>query len=242
MRKNLITKSLLLSSRFYCQSKIYTAVLVILFFTVISATAKSILTSKSSNNPFQPYQFPQTIPLASWQLSKSEPLKLDNQSSKYDETLAGRTYIYSQKSNFIGIEARYIVATLGDNPYLISQNTSIASETTLNKIIKYKYLPNIGFSSYFVYQGQAHLSSCINSRGGSTATGAQFSKNRRIHDLRLERLLPVLLGEESVQDRRCLWIYMSMPLKNLNDNQAHHILEQVWIQWFDWWKFNFPQI
>jgi cyanosortase A-associated protein len=44
----------------------------------------------------------------------------------------------------------------------------------------------------------------------------QFLKNQVTYDLQIGRLMPWLLGEETLRDRRCLWAHLSTPLNGTN--------------------------
>jgi cyanosortase A-associated protein len=58
----------------------------------------------------------------------------------------------------------------------------------------------------------------------------------------LTRIVPWLLGQIKLQDRRCLWAQMSIPLDQKTPTDANKILETAWISWHQWWQKNFPKL
>lgn len=225
------------------RDKLHRYYLIFLFIIVAFVSGKSVLATKYDNSIYSPYKFPNNVRLNEWKFIQSESLEKRRAKplSKYDSIHAGRIYHYAQNDLLLRIEMRYIVATLGNIPYLTSQDTSIETEPIAAKLIQEKYLPGSGFIGHYVYQDRAYLTSCINSQGGSTVTGNQFAQNRRKYDLKFRQVLPVFLGNESLQDRRCLWVLMSLPLNNTSTETANQTLETVWVSWFKQWNVNFPK-
>lgn len=224
------------------QQRFRLPLLAVLLIGVVAVTGKTILMPMQGNESFTAYAFPEQVPLPGWQLQSNRIL--NSQTSKeakpYDESLAGISYTYIQNNIPLNIEMRYVVATLGHVPSLIKHNAPVQVKQ-LDKQIDQQYLPGVGFVGRFSDQTRAYLSTCINPDGGSTFTGAQFVQNRSLYDLRPERLLPILSGQESLRDRRCLWVHMSIPLNNQTPEQAYQILEKAWVPWFQWWSLRFPK-
>lgn len=54
------------------------------------------------------------------------------------------------------------------------------------------------------------------------------------------RILPWLVGEAPLRDKRCLLVHMSVPTDGLTPDQANAALEDVWFAWVDWWQNRFP--
>lgn len=226
------------------QAKLHRIYLIFLFIVVALVSGKSVFASRYDNSVYTDYQFPREILFDGWRLSQSKALnsRVKTEPSKYDSIHAGREYQYTQNYIPLKIEMRYVVATLGNVPYLTSRETSIETEPIAAKLIQEKHLKGSGFVGHYTYQDRAYLSSCINPQGESTVTGGQFAQNRRKYDLKLDRFLPIFLGSESLQDRRCLWVLMSIPLEKTSPDQAYQSLEKAWIPWFQWWSSNFPRL
>jgi len=49
------------------------------------------------------------------------------------------------------------------------------------------------------------------------------------------------LGRGNIQDRRCLWTQMSVPLDKTTPEDAKKILENAWVSWYGWWQPRFPE-
>lgn len=190
-----------------------------------------------------------SVPLAGWQLITSEPIDLDKQSNqeateeKSNEFQFGRRYQYQQ--NNLALQADQIYTKSDGN---VSRYLFVYSPIrTANANMKVKFQPGVGHYGLVTHDGKAYLSACINPRGSSTVTESQFTQNRYAHDLQITRIVPWVLGQESLIDYRCLWTLMSVPVKNSSasvpvvaDEQAYKALETAWFSWHQWWQANFP--
>lgn len=207
------------------------------FFTL----AKFSLDPNAGNRPVRPFAFTEVVPLPGWQLLESRPLVEpvgSLPSSKWESVLASQKYYYKQNNQQMEIEMRYVVGTLGD---LYGYFTNLSSMQLQANLLHLRQQEGVGFYSVFVYQGRSHLSACINPRGSSTVTSTQFASNRRTYDLQLRHLVPWLLGKESLQDRRCLWVHLSTPLNQVSAETTYSVLEKAWWSWYQWWSRHFPQ-
>ena len=93
----------------------------------------------------------------------------------------------------------------------------------------------------YVAQNRAYLIACMNSRGGSTLTRQEFNDNRERYDLVSDRTIPWLLGQQSFQDKRCVWAHLSIPLQNFASEDSYETLEKAWFDWYQWWHPRFPE-
>ncbi|MCU0549615.1 MAG: cyanoexosortase A system-associated protein, partial [Leptolyngbya sp. Prado105] len=142
---------------------------------------------------------------------------------------SGRQYQYQQGKSTIDIEIRHLVNTEGN----IKDYLQVYRSMTLQQP------PDIrqkdGFYGIFTHQDRTYLSACVNSRGGSTFSGTQFARNRNLQDIRPDRIVPWLLGAESLRDQRCLWVELSVA----NRDREH--LENVWFQLYPTLRNRFGQ-
>ena len=207
---------------------------------VLFVLGKSILDPNFAKGT--PFDFPPEVSLPEWQFLENNPLKVNSKEGNVSSVFkAGRKYRYFQNNIPLDIEMRYVVRTQGQVEQFITQHPSIQSSPPQEISGKMRQQQGIGFYTVFVHQERAYLSSCINPYGGSTVTTEQFNHNRNTYDPQLSRLLPVLLGREDWRDYRCLWTYMSIPLKNSSSEEAYQTLEKVWISWYEWWSPRFPK-
>ncbi len=208
------------------------------FFTI----CRFILDPTAGNRPVTPFTFPSVVPLPGWQPLESRPLVSPIASSSVDiheADLTSRQYRYSsQNHQQMEIEMHYVAGTLGNFQGYLEGFSQIRWQSTLPQNLRHH--EGVGFYSLFVHQGRSHLIACINPRGGSTVTNTQFLANRRTYDLQLQRIVPWLLGKESLLDRRCLWSHLSIPLHKASVD-TRPVLEKAWWSWYQWWRSRFPQ-
>lgn len=207
---------------------------------VVFVLGKSILTSPKTSHTVTPFTFPQTIRLPGWQFLGSRSLANQTNSASKPTyvTLAEKNYHYTKNELPLNIEMRYIVGNPGDVESYI-RHTSILATTSPGTPILHQQ--KIGFHWHFIHQERAYLSTCINPHGVSTVTIQQFRQSRITSGALFSHLLPVLLGQESLWDERCLWTQLSVPLRNTLPEQAYQTLETAWVSWYQQWSLNFPR-
>ena len=213
--------------------KLRLSLLAVIFGSVFYILGKTIVPQSTAN--INSFVFPKAVPLSAWQLQKSRPM--DAPIAKIPSYLFGRHYQYIQNNLMLDIEMRYLVNTPGDVKYFIRFVPPLPGQLTLASL---RQQQGVGFYYLFTHQQRAYLSTCINSRGGSTVTVSQFQQNRYLYDINLGRLVPWLLGQEPFQDKRCLWAQLSIPLNN-SPGDTYQTLEKAWFDWYRWWHPRFPQ-
>lgn len=216
--------------------------LAILFVGTTAAWAKLSATPKAAPPTGQPKTtkpLAAEVPLPNWQLVATKPLELD-------ESQGGRSYRYQQNGTTLEIDLHQMVSDGNVSRYLFVHSPVRTANANLNV----KFRPNVGYYGIVSAENKAYLSACINPRGDSTVTEQQFTHNRYAHDLRPGRLIPWLLGQESLIDYRCLWTLMSVPInakpttasteRAALEAKAYEQLETTWLDWQQWWRSNFP--
>ncbi len=208
------------------------SLLVLAFSGALFVLGKAIVTPKAATT--QPvYRLPATVPLTDWQTVSSAALQ------PIPEAIASQQYEYRQQQS-LNVQLRYMMGD-GDVNRFLFVHTPIRQD---NNRLVLKYQPKIGFYGVLPYQKRAYLSACISPRGESTVTAQQFVQNLRTHDLTPSRVLPWLLGQQPLLDRRCLWTLMSIPVAANADSttldNAYKTLEVAWFSWYRWWQPNFP--
>lgn len=200
---------------------------------VLFVTLKSILVPATKPSP-SPFEFPQSVPLTNWQAVESSPLQVSQDSN----ILAARLYRYQKNGLPLEIEMRYVVNTNGSVEGMMRGHSILKSspgKLTVDQI------EGVGYHGFLVRENRVYLNTCINPRGGSTVTDEQFRYNRNTYDIELGRLLPWLVGQASLQDVRCLWTQMSIPLQQETPKDAEKMLETAWVSWHRWWQPRFPK-
>ncbi|WP_019487574.1 MULTISPECIES: cyanoexosortase A system-associated protein [Kamptonema] len=210
------------------------SLLTVTLGAVFLVAGKSIFYPPTSNLSSTSFEFPQSVPLPEWQAIDSTPLVISEDS----DSKSGRIYRYQQNSLPLEIKMGYVVDTIGNVENLIRAHNVFESSPGKLTIVSNQ---EVGFHGLLQHQNRAYLSACINPRGGSTVTSEQFKYNRNTYDLQLSRIVSMLLGQVSrLQDRRCLWTQISIPLDKTTPTDANKILETTWVSWYQWWQPRFP--
>ncbi len=216
--------------------------LALTFISVFFTLCRFSLDPTAGNRQVTPIAFPPVVPLQGWQLLESRPPSepIARTHKSWEAVLATQKYRYQKNNQQMEIEMHYVVGTPGELQTYFQNYTSIQVQDG-QLLQNLRQQQGVGFYSLFVYQGRSHLSACINPRGGSTVTSAQFLANRYTYDLQVQRLVPWLLGKESLPDRRCLWADLSIPLNKMSAQTTYPVLAQAWSSWYQWWSPRFPQ-
>jgi cyanosortase A-associated protein len=201
------------------------------FSSIIFYLGKELISPSSDKFTFATFTFPEQVPLSKWQLNSSN-LGVKS-TTKNPELIAQKKYQYIQNNVYLTIEMRY--STLYDVKKLVNNYTVIPSAPTV------RYRQKIGFYGVGVHQQQAYLTACINPKGESTFTDAQYKQNRYTYDLQPKRLMSWFVSQEPLFDKRCLWTYLSIPLNNSSEEVAYKTLENAWSDWYQYWQSRFPK-
>jgi cyanosortase A-associated protein len=218
--------------------------LALTFSSATLAVAKLTLLPKQTTPPTQtPNPLEITVPLPDWQFLDTAPLKTDK------EGPFGQQYRYRQANQTLNVELKYMISDGNVSRYLFVYTPV----RTANAKLKIKHQPGVGYYGVLSHKDHAYLSACINPRGESTVTEPQFTQNRYANDIQITRILPWLLGQDSLIDHRCLWTFMSIPLpskpkpespasatSNIVAEENYKELETAWFVWHRWWQSNFP--
>ena len=198
------------------------------------------------------YQFPNQIPLASWQMVDSHPSNLIGKNLKPDplsrteqgveldklnKILAGQVYHYKNSSNELTVNASYIVNTLASiNNYY--DNFKKASQ--LKNAVEKK--EKDGFYLNFTNENQLHFTACVNSQGKTTITSRQFTSyfyKSSLSNFQISHILNWLIGKTLLNDKRCLLLEASM---NNQSSDTDTQLTAVWSELVSYWQNNFPPL
>ncbi|MDJ0705479.1 MAG: cyanoexosortase A system-associated protein [Leptolyngbyaceae cyanobacterium MO_188.B28] len=193
-----------------------------------------------SQQPSNPVHLTSEASLSDWDFLSSSSLKTSKNGKEI--SIPGRQYRYQQQDWSLTIQMRYFQDPLtrnGEIPLLVQDSTDISSATVTEGTIQRQ--PNTGFYTLFSDSEHAYLSTCINPRGGSTVTRKQFLHNRMIYDLYPDRLWGWILGQHPLQDKRCLWAHLSIPLEDASPELLYSVLEEAWFDWYALWKPRFPE-
>ncbi|CCQ56652.1 MAG: cyanoexosortase A system-associated protein [Crocosphaera sp.] len=192
---------------------------------------------------------PDNVPLSQWKLLESKLLDQPKTESSEPENYFARKYEYTNDQERLKAEIRYHKYFGSFNQFLIKDMKMPAAS-----IFPYiRYQKGIGHYAFFEHENTTYLGSCINAKGEATVTLSQYNQNRYLHGWGLTRTFLWLIGQQDLVEYRCLWTIMSIPNSSeeldftinidTNDkelNETEKKLEEAWLDWYAWWKNNFP--
>ncbi len=205
---------------------------------IVNNPTKSNLRNTNSLN------FPQPTSLTDLQQIESKSLP-DHQFP--NKTVAiGRQYRYryQQQSQPIDIQVRYIADGVANPPAmerLLPAFTDVPDTVLLSTTTKQQ--PNVGDYNLFVHKERAYFSTCINPQGITTVAADRFHTNSNpnpLSSLSVKRLLPWLLGQQTLRDSRCVWTVLSTPIDRATPDVTMKTLETIGVTWIHWWQVHFP--
>ncbi|MBE9008789.1 cyanoexosortase A system-associated protein [Pseudanabaenaceae cyanobacterium LEGE 13415] len=182
-----------------------------------------------------PYTFPEQVALSRSQFIDRTAIVSKSFNPKYWSNLEGYQYNYQG----FNVKVHYLRETDGDISTYLDNYGLNNQKVKLNTIDKQG---QSGFYRLFEHNQVAYLTACINPRGGSTVNREQFFANRNAHDLKLDRVVPIILGMADPRDARCLWVTVSAPIENQSIDTAHQQLEAAWQEIYAWWFPKFPKV
>ncbi len=175
----------------------------------------------------QPQEFhPQPLTLGSWRLIDRQPIAGDpSQTVRYDRLRSGQIFQYQQASTLLTVEIHYLVNSRGNLATLRQKRPELQGQTLLDRTPV-----SDGQSFYWLYhhRDRAYLYSCIPPQGPPTATPEQFLRNQKRHLWQRDRLLPLVLGQITLPDQRCLWVQLTLSASGNNSVALPAIWPQVW--------------
>ncbi len=195
--------------------------------------------TKSSLQAPTSFDFPQNVPLPDATILASKPLAAHT--FKSGTVATGMSYHYQHQPQPIDIEIHYITDGVTNQPavaLLLPVFTKIPDAVIQSATTKEK--PGLGFYSLFVDRHTAYLSTCISPQGMTTVTADQYHQNSNSSGIQLHRLLPWLLGRQTLRDSRCLWTVISTQIDPVTPDTTMKTLEIVNEKWVRWWQVNFP--
>lgn len=195
-----------------------------------SLTSPNFTRAKSGN-----LVLPENVPLKAWQQIAST--SVGNKTNDYPEEISTKHYRYIQNNLPLDIEMRYLDSSDGNVQKIFKRYNQLGA-AQLSTIVRQQ--PSIGFYGLLTHQNKASLTACINPQRNSTFKAEQFVQNQMNIDVLSKRFIPWLFAGESLRDRRCLWVNLSIPLKDSSSQKAFITLEKAWVDWYQYWYPRLP--
>jgi cyanosortase A-associated protein len=231
------------------------SLLLLLCGGAIGSLANTIINNPTKLNLQEPaaFNFPQNIPLNELAILSSKVLT--THTFKNSKLATGMSYQYqsitadatnpAKRLQPVNIEIRYItdgVANWPDVASQIKEFTKIPPEAL--KTASTKEQPGVGEYILFVDHQTAYFSTCINPLGISTVSVDRFIINNNPNPfkggVKPDRILPWVLGRQTLRDPRCLWTILSTPIDPANPDSTIKLLETSGVNWVQWWQAHFP--
>ncbi len=211
--------------------------LVILTCAGMLVMVSQLLVNPSLGRPvLRPYQFPPSLTFGTYQ---AQP-RFQARQLIGPKIATAHSEGHYQSPPF-ELDMRYFYDGATVNGDVVTYNQSYLP-TAVSGSSEIRGKPETGLYQLFTYEGRAYLSACINPRGTSTVTAAQFLAHRQALDHGPQRFAAWVLNQEYWLDRRCLWSQISLPLSQDSLPTAYTRLEQVWLPWYAWWREHFPPV
>jgi cyanosortase A-associated protein len=202
--------------------------------------AKISFSPTLGKNSLSEYILPQTVSLPKGQFIKSNdlPKSSPEQLSGNDAIVSAKRYQWTQENSTLEVENRYLINTDGNLNRLLERYKRIPiSSASLSVAIREK--PGIGFYGISSFQEKSYLDACINRRRGSTFTQAQFIANQTRYSLDPRQMVALLWGQERLNDRRCLWVHVALPLDRTSPKSTEARLEEAWFSLYPQLRAHF---
>lgn len=173
------------------------------------------------------------IPISEDDAPTPPPEELNSQ-EKYDLVLSERTYKYQKGDDIVTVNLRYLTNTFGTIESYYQNYTNVPKlENSIDRSFEDNYYLK------FVSDNQTHLTACLNSEGKTTVTRAQFASYYHRAYVQPSKLWDWLMGKRLLQDRRCLWIELSVDQNsNVSDEELSKILSSI----VEYWQSRFPPV
>lgn len=210
---------------------------------------KLLIDPTTNQRQYAAIALPETLSLPEVQFVESQPIPVSAaEKPEYDQLLSGQKYRYRYQGKPLQLELRDVVNTGGDIDKLIREHLDWKNDPPDFQDIQ----TPIGFYRRFTQQGNAYLTGCLSPTGQSFVTTAQFRSQLPQQLWQADRLLGWAIGRNSLVEKRCLWVQISVPVQSelvANGAQdkaigpdeyadpalAEQLLDQQWRSIVAWW-------
>ena len=175
-----------------------------------------------------PVDYPAPTAAADWQPVGWERMTIET--GDRPRAISGAVYRYERGDIVLLAEVRFLDRATADVNAYAQRRTGLTLDGQV------RGLPAGGYHQVQADDGTAWLDVCLDARGHATATPDQFDTNRRLYDRTLPRMVQWILARQPLEDRRCLWFHLSIPLDSMSEQEAFQSLESFWADWRGQWR------
>lgn len=213
-----------------------TGLLAVTTLAVAAMAAYSAMTPQVLGTVYQAYSFAEQVKLPGWTALPSEKIAITRPIPAYHQLIASKLYHFQSLGRKLDIQSMYLVDTDGNLQNFVQDFTPNHFSDKSTE----RHRSGSGFYQLSTQGTRSILRACINPRGESTVTVAQFEQNRRSLDRQVDRWLPWLFNQVYLVDRRCIWTEISLTAADLSSEQRISLLEQSWFAWLPQQTFPNP--
>jgi cyanosortase A-associated protein len=212
-------------------------IITIGLFTLAMAIAGKSIFLPTPSSPSKSLPLPSNLSLENWRLIGK--FRLNPQQNGQKRGIVYRHQLLTNPQQKLRLEIRAEPNIEGNVSRLVSLYQKIQPAFLEWKLTT---IPQEGTVALYRYQDQLHLTACLNDQGHSTVTEQEFMQKDHKFSQLFSRLLPWLIGQNSIYTSDCWWILLSLPLKNETDSSQ---VKESAILLIDTWKSlknnNFPR-
>ena len=203
---------------------------------MMGVTMATLIIPEIARREIQPLQFPSKVTLSGWTEEKSIPLvKQPETKLRFERLRSGREYYYGQQEAKVTVALRFSSPTVGRLENYIKQTYPKPLETAYRQG-NTRYIPKRGNYRLFQDDEKAYLSACLTPTGESTVDFQNYVNKANRQVFNWQTLIPRLLGEKSLRERRCLWVNLSTPLNPDSPETSYQLLESVFKTGYPKWQ------
>lgn len=199
-------------------------------------TIATLLMPQVGRREIKSLQFPSQVTLSGWEEKKSFSL-VDNPETQLQlhRLRGGHQYHYQQQEIEVTAALRFFSPTFGNVEQYLKKTYDPLLQDAYGQG-KNSYLPDLGTYRLFHDQETAYLSACLTPEGESTINVTAYVNKTNRGIFNWNTLMPRLLGERSLRERRCLWVNLSTPLQHNSPEASYRRLESVFKAGYSQWQ------
>ncbi|QDZ41234.1 cyanoexosortase A system-associated protein [Euhalothece natronophila Z-M001] len=203
---------------------------------MLIVTAVTVIVPEVGRREMSPLRFPSQITLAGWNLENSEPLVDEPETELSLHRLrSGQEYEYQQGDNEIAIALRLYSPTFGNVESYVRRIYG-SSHREAYREGEDRYLSGIGNYRVFHDEETAYLTACVAPEGESTVSVSDYVNQTNATVFSPQGVIPRVLAQRSLRERRCLWVHLSTPLQGESPEAREEVLEEAFEEGFPKWQ------
>lgn len=206
--------------------------------TIAATTLATLMIPQVGRKDIPPLSFPSQLSLSGWNEKSSVSLVKQPKTGttpRLHRLQSGQEYTYENQAQEVTVALRFFAPTFGEIENYIKRTYDEPIQSAYEEG-ETNYLPNYGQYRLFEDGTEAYLSACLTPEGESTVSVTDYVNKTNAGIFQVRGLIPRLLGERSLRERRCLWVNLSTPLNGNTPANSYQVLEAVFQQGYSQWQ------